>query len=264
MLLKEAGDITGLNFKQLDQVLGFEEGYCRRYSLFPKKCRAPQAGRLQDLEDRVAKLLCRPAHAVVLENLTSTLGAPCGGMNARDNDKHSLWFTYEDGWPTYDCLIEQRDPGLPEDWRYYKSSPRPKLFQLVRDGVDPSAWPDTLRLYSWQWGVLWDRGVPGLSRDEFGVAPNVSTEEFIAGELMKRSTALAHGGKGSFKSSFYCDSGDLDFQAEPPDEYFDDLSSPSDEATAEQSPPEICRKGTVVFADFQKRRVMKSLVKSSD
>lgn len=231
MLIREAHDVIGLNFRQLDEALGYEDGYCRRYSLFPRPCRAPQAGRLQELENRVAKLLLRPPHVVVLENLTETLGVPHSGMNARDNSKYSLWFTYADGWPTYDLLRDHVEPGTPIELQSNIIKSRPKVHELLRNEVAGDKWPLVLRLYAWQWGCLWDRGLPWLSRNAFGVPSELSVVSFVTSEALRQATSLAHGGKWGMKASFYCGVSDTcESESDPPDEYFLDFTGPEEEA----------------------------------
>ena len=70
MLIEEARDLTGLPYAELDAQLGLPDGQSYRYSLYPiqKKSRAPQAGSIQELENRVARLLKRTAHKIVVEN----------------------------------------------------------------------------------------------------------------------------------------------------------------------------------------------------
>jgi hypothetical protein len=36
-----------------------------------------------------------------------------------------------------------------------------------------------LRLYAWQWGILWERGVPSLNRETFGVKNDAKIESFL-------------------------------------------------------------------------------------
>jgi hypothetical protein len=265
MLIQEARDVTGFNFKQLDQALGLEEGYSRRYSLYPKKCRAPQAARLQDMENRIAKLLKRSAHVVVLEDLTKVVGKPHSGLNARDTDKYSLWLTYADNWPTYDCLKNYREPGMSENGCDRQSEQEPLIHELVGAGAAYEAWPHMLRLYAWQWGVLWDKGLPWLSREALGVAADTPVEVFLPIEVEKAKPALAHGRKGEMSSSFYCDQdGPIELDNEPPDVYFDALETTIDAQPKTRTLPEICRNGVVIYCDFGRSRVTKSLVKSGD
>jgi hypothetical protein len=229
MVIREAQDVTGLNFRQLDEALGYEDGYCRRYSLFPKPCRAPQAGRLQDLENRVAKLLLRPPHVVILENLTEVLGAPHSGMNARNNSRHSLWFTYADGWPTYDLISDHVEPDAPNGRRFDVLESRQKVYELLRDAAPSEKWPPLLRAYAWQWGCLWDRGLLWLSRKAFGMPDDADISSLIAREALRLTPSLAHGGKTSLKSSFYCGLGEpYELELGPPDAYFSELDGPDD------------------------------------
>jgi len=36
-----------------------------------------------------------------------------------------------------------------------------------------------LALYAWQWGVLWDRGLPWLDRAKWGISPDAAVESFV-------------------------------------------------------------------------------------
>jgi hypothetical protein len=143
-LIEEALDISGLNYFELDEKLDIPGGQSYRYSkgLCTKKGRAPQLGSIQNLENRVAKLLKRPAHIVAILNhsdsnliIESTseiiVGLPVPGVNLRDLNGQILSFGYDDNWPTY---------------RRLKYAP-------VRQNIS------TLSLYAWQWGILWDRDV---------------------------------------------------------------------------------------------------------
>ncbi|MET3135317.1 hypothetical protein AAKU55_005625 [Oxalobacteraceae bacterium GrIS 1.11] len=266
MLIHEARDVSGLNFRQLDEALGLEEGYSRRYSLFPKKCRAPQAARLQDMENRIAKLLRRSAHLVVLEDDTKVIGPPAGGLNVRENGKFSLWLTYADNWPTYDCLRDHREPGLPITIRDFNhTGEEPRVYDLVERRSPYEGWPPMLRLYAWQWGVLWDKGLPWLTREAFGVAPSTSVDVFLPVLLENAKAELAHCRKGQMTASFYCGpEGPDDLDYGPPDTFFQDFDARNDADAAAEVLPEICRNGVVIYCDFVRRRVMNSLVESGD
>src|SRR3546814_7312118 len=69
MLIEEAQSISGLSYAQLDEALDLPSGQSFRYSRYPveAKTRAPQAGSVQRLENRVAVFLKRPRHIVVVE-----------------------------------------------------------------------------------------------------------------------------------------------------------------------------------------------------
>ncbi len=181
MLIEEARDLTGLTFEQLDEEFDFEIGQSRRYSLYPwqKKNRGPQAGGIQELENRVAKLLKRSAHNIVVTNsakidlenihLSEEVEGKIGaGLNLRDFEAVHFQLRYEGEWPTYRSLKSHRS------WLH----PRPSINKLLTSGTHEQ-WPEMLRLYSWQWGVLWDQGLPWLSRETLGIEPNSPIESFL-------------------------------------------------------------------------------------
>ncbi|XYJ88709.1 Transposase [Cupriavidus necator] len=162
MLIEEARDFTGLTFEQLDEALELKEGEAIRYSRYPieRGTRAPNADDIQDLEDRVARLLKRPAHTVVVENnavlnadpyADPVIGEPRSGMNLRDLDATDVQLGYEGDWPTY---------------RRLKYSP-------------PTRGVRVLDLYLWQWGILWDKGVLPWSREALGLPQSTPVEEFL-------------------------------------------------------------------------------------
>ena len=156
MLVEEARDLTGMSYADLDEALNLEPGQSARYALYPglKKDRAPQAGSIQQLENRVAKLLKRTAHRVVIidnakvlstdemMHLEEVIGIPEAGINLREHDGASLQLEYENNWPTYRRL---------------------------------KCKPQNLRLYGWQWGILWDKMTPCPYRSQFGFG----MEEFV-------------------------------------------------------------------------------------
>lgn len=181
MLIEEARDLTGLTFEQLDEEFDFEIGQSRRYSLYPwqKKNRGPQAGGTQALENRVAKLLKRSAHNIVVTNsakinlenihLSEEVEGKIGaGLNLRDFEAVHFQLNYEGDWPTYRRLKSHRP------WLH----PGPSINKLLTTDAHEK-WPEMLRLYSWQWGVLWDQGLPWLSREALGIDPNVPIESFL-------------------------------------------------------------------------------------
>lgn len=160
MLIEEASDISGMSFSQLDEKLDIPDGQSYRYSLYPmrSKTRAPQAGGIQGLENRVAKLLKRSAHTIVVLNnaeLTNTEniyladtveGKPSDELNLREFDGALFEFGYEGDWPTY---------------RHLKLR------------------PENLRFYAWQWGILWDKDSSLCSREAWGIHPSTSVESFL-------------------------------------------------------------------------------------
>ena len=171
MLIEEARDLTGMGYKELDEALDMEHGQCERYARYPgmKKDRAPQAAGIQQLENRVAKLLKRPAHRVVIIDnnkilsvdetmdaddaigINDVIGFPAAELNLRAHDGTYLQIGYENDWPTY---------------RRLKCSGR------------------NLQLYSWQWGILWDRTTPCPYRTKFGFHQDEPIENCIT-DLMR-------------------------------------------------------------------------------
>jgi len=161
ILIDEAKDLTGCSYAELDDLLGLPDGQAYRYSMYPirKKTRAPQAGSVQRLENRVAKLLKRQAHKVVIRNNAihrqavsalgedGVIGTPDERPGMRSLDWSDLQLAYEHDWPTY---------------RQLKTS-------------------SAVEHYLWQWGVLWDRGtVPWpWSRELLGLPPDALVESFL-------------------------------------------------------------------------------------
>jgi len=143
MLMEECRDLLGLSYPEIDSALDYPKGRAYIWSKFGgptnttgnKKERSPQAGSMQTLENKVAKLLGRPAHKLVIESnseidptdfqsdlVVAELGS---GVNVRKFDLSDLQIGYEDDWPTYRRLKYAPDPNL-------------------------------IHLYRWQWKVLWD------------------------------------------------------------------------------------------------------------
>ncbi|WP_431017759.1 hypothetical protein [Burkholderia gladioli] len=173
MLIEEARDVSGLSYPKLDQALGLPDGQAFRYSQYPivAKTRAPQAGSIQQLEVRVASFLKRPAHGVVVENnslldgatphrLDLVVGTPSGELDLGDSESTDLQLGYEGDWPTYRRLKHAEWCGDLEP-----------ISSLVNRKASYEEWPEFLALYSWQWGVLWDQGIPWLSRPDYGFPP---------------------------------------------------------------------------------------------
>lgn len=159
MLIEEARDVGGFTFAELDALLGVEDGTTSRYS---QRKRAPNAEDIQDLENKVARLLKRPAHLVVIENnglavpdgiASLEVGVPDKALNLRDTPAYSLQLGYDADWPTYRRL----------------------KYSLPRGGIS------LLSVYAWQWGILWDRGALGeqWTREALGLAPDTPVEAFL-------------------------------------------------------------------------------------
>lgn len=168
MLIEEARDVGGFTFAELDVLLDFEDGTTSRYS---QRKRAPNAEDIQDLENKVARLLKRPAHLVVLENnglaaeggITNLeFGVPDKALNLRDVPANLLQLGYDADWPTY---------------RRLKYSPSRGGHSL-------------LSVYAWQWGILWDRGALDLpwTREALGLHPDTPVEMFLP-EMVENAKA---------------------------------------------------------------------------
>jgi len=182
MLIEEARDISGLSYAKLDEALGLPDGQAKRYSLYPMcaKTRAPQAASIQQLENRVARLLKRTAHVVVVENnakidvdggdwMGHVEGRPSGDLNLREYGPLDFQLGYDGDWPTY-----RRLKYTPRDL----FSSLPPIHELIDRGAH-SRWQETLALYAWQWGVLWDRGLPWLDRAEWNISSDADVESFV-------------------------------------------------------------------------------------
>lgn len=183
VLIEEARDITGFSYERLDEALGLRLGQSIRYSRYNKggsDSRAPQAAGIQELENRVAKLLGRLAHTVVVENNSKITeggfhqagffaGHPEENLNLREYKANDFQLGYEVDWPTYRRL--KYDPST-------LFCAFPPIHELVDKGTH-DAWPEMLKLYAWQWGALWDRGLPWLDRESIGVPGGTPVGAFL-------------------------------------------------------------------------------------
>jgi hypothetical protein len=166
MLIEELQDIGQFRtFPELDDVLekvGVSRGTAWRYSLYPlgKKTRTPNLDSLQRLENKVAGILKRPSHTVMIydnaglssdsEPSETTIGSPSDRPVLRGAAVETdFQLGYDADWPTYRRL----------------------KYSWPIDGVR------TIDLYRWQWGVLWDRGE--FSPEEMGVPQGQSIETFL-------------------------------------------------------------------------------------
>jgi len=177
MLIREAREVGGFTFEELDEAFGFTKDRCAHYSIFSKgkkKSRAPQADEIQDLENKVARILKRSAHRVDVENFALldedpfadiAIGPPDLGMNLREFVSNDFGLCYEDDWPTYR--------------------------RLTVNSAVVSTGPTLRELYSWQWGVLWDRGIlpAPWTREEQGFPPGVPIEQLLP-TLVEKAKAL--------------------------------------------------------------------------
>ena len=276
MLIEEALDLSGLTVAQLAKKWDVPYERVKRYSRYPGekgKIRGLQVASIQWLENEVAKLLQRSAHTVVIKYSSGDLAKPTADLNVRNFNEFELRLGYGDGWPTYGCLKF----GYENFWPTFgclrgESQLEPSINELVKQGASFGEWPKKIQLYAWQWGILWDKGLPWLSRAALGVQENIAVESFLPSMTNKAKWSLAD-----------C----------PPDEYFD-IGPPDDfdstchdvdlgtivwkrwkmasnlrernlpPASRTRFVPEICRNGVVIYRDFGRSRVTKSLVKSSD
>lgn len=163
MLVEEVRDISGKTYAELDEALGYKEGELKRYSVYPRtsKTRSPKARDIQMLEDRVAKLLKRPSHKIVIEDnslITKkngfdpsalVIGVPDENLDIRHIKVGYLQLGYEGDWPNYRRL------------KY----------------CSPLVGQSLIDLYTWQWGILWTQEM----REFYGVPDNIPIEEFLEG-----------------------------------------------------------------------------------
>lgn len=144
MLIREARDLTGLSYEKLDEALGLTSGNSYRYSLDPSrpKSRAVQIGGIQSLENRVARLLRRPAHLIAvvetheLDALAMLYRMPVANLGLpRHVGADDIELIYDNYWPTYADLSRDGRFDIECPW-----ADQPELF----------------RGFGWQWGCLWD------------------------------------------------------------------------------------------------------------
>ena len=201
MLIEEAMDLSGLPKSKIAEAMGLSDDQVNRYTRLPgmKNSRAPQAAAVQQLENRVAKLLKRTAHTVVVHNNSkldssnayfsdSVEGRPGDDLNLRQFDMGSFQLGYEGDWPTYRQLKTFRA------W----TTGSVDVKSLVKKHASYEEWPEMLRFYAWQWGILWERGVPWLSRENFGIDTNAKLEIFLPAmteraKLDRRAIAVVSG-----------------------------------------------------------------------
>lgn len=154
-LLQEAQRVGRVTLEKLDELLDLGSGECERYAASPNavRKRAPSAAAIQRLENGLAALLKRPRRQVVVidSRTRKQIGIPCKGTDFRNYSPSDLSLAYAGGWPTYGEMIESG-----------------KL------------WADYLfATHIWQWGLLWEKGVPELSRAELGIPDDVPVDELI-------------------------------------------------------------------------------------
>lgn len=234
MLIDEACDVSGLTIAQLADKWGLPYERVKRYSKYPGekgKSRGVQVASVQWLENEVAKLLRRSAHKVVVKYRAGDLAAPTAGLNVREFHEHDLWLGYEDGWPTYGYLRLGYEDFWPAFGEVRAQAPAYKsIAVLVKQGADIDKWPHAMRPYAWQWGVLWDMGLPWLSRDGLGIQTSISVEAFLPGMTEMAKPTLAEG---------------------PPDGYFDFGPTEDDEVTTCAIDDSALTLGAMAWARWQ-------------
>lgn len=160
ILIAEVKDIQGISNEKIDERLNICSGDAFRYSQYqiPKKSRVPLTKNIQLLENKVAALLKRPAHKVIIEINSQdvfSVGAPNQFPDLKKFDWSEIELGYEHGWPTYRSLSTGDIP----------LGRQPTIFELVASKTPEEDWPPMLLQYSWQWGCLWGC-VPWLSKED--------------------------------------------------------------------------------------------------
>lgn len=157
MLVREARWVSGLTYPQLDEALELSDGEAYRYA---RKDRAPLAASIPRLEQRVADLTKRKARRIsVFEGSNRKfVGYPeefreLGRKKRQFLRAHFLFLAYEDGWPTFFDLVD--------------------VNQTRPDG------DNALAAWCWQWGLLWEKGWPGLERSAFGFSADEPLDSVI-------------------------------------------------------------------------------------
>ncbi|CAB3752570.1 hypothetical protein LMG29542_01815 [Paraburkholderia humisilvae] len=143
-LIEEARVVGNLDCNRVGRVPGLSSTTAYRYTLssWEEKARAPLAASVQSIENRVANFLGRRAHTVIVKDKVTgeIVGTPTNNKLPRKFDGSRLMLVYADGWPTF---RELTDEDRSRDATHY--------------------------LYWWQWGILWDKGFPALSRTAYGL-----------------------------------------------------------------------------------------------
>ncbi|MDY7544627.1 hypothetical protein RGU75_00035 [Glaciimonas sp. CA11.2] len=189
MLIEEALELSSLTIEQLDEVLDFTPGIAGSY-LHQKKDRGPQAGSIQELENRVAKLVKRTAHTIVVENTYKVIfenyrfpdsieGKPADNLNLRKYAPFCYELRYEDNWPTFNDL-KHKNGNFP-----IFITPDRSIRSILKYGAYDEL-PIDFCHFSFQWGVLWDTGIPWLKRESFGISPNAHIDSFLPKLTEKR------------------------------------------------------------------------------
>jgi hypothetical protein len=157
-LIREARHIGGFTYEQLNELLDLD-GECQRYAACPDAARkrAPKAEEIQHLENQIASILKRPARKIVVVDIRSqaTLGVPSKAADYLAYSPEDLSLAYADGPPLYEQMIDEMSDG-DEQWADY-----------------------VFATHAWQWGILWERNIPELSRSELGVPDDVPVDELI-------------------------------------------------------------------------------------
>jgi hypothetical protein len=198
MLIREAKDISSLSNEALAEKLGLALDSLVRFAVYPprSKTRAP-LWMAQVLENRVANLLGRPAHPVIIECTHNTvLNGP--------------------GWPYWvDPRVSdsvkikwRRDRDLPgaeeNDFKLAYGDSWPDYGQLGSSGgFDASmSWcdqPALIQQFAFHWGVLWMRpgkypfpnGMHEWQEREYLVPMGITAEQFVETMLSEISSSMS-------------------------------------------------------------------------
>jgi hypothetical protein len=200
MLIREARDITSLSYDALAEprALGLELHSLVRFAVYPprSKTRAPLS-MAQRLENRVANLLGRPAHPVVIE---------CTHHAVLNGPGWPYWVDPRVSDSTEVTWRRDRDfPGAEqEDFKLAYGDSWPDYGQLSSaGGFNPSMpWsdqPELIQQFSFQWGALWNRpgkypfphGMHEWQDREYLIPMGVTTEQFVKTMLSEISSSMS-------------------------------------------------------------------------
>jgi hypothetical protein len=144
MLINEAMTVGNFSHRELDKTLSKTLGNSFKYKNFSSgRYGSINAGSVQTFEATIAKLLGRPAHPVIIENLAFLshnkmdegfqMFSPDAGLDLRRTMVDEIQLGYQDHWPTFYQLIY----SLPID----------------NDGTR------LIDKFIWQYQCLWQKGV---------------------------------------------------------------------------------------------------------
>lgn len=174
MLIREARWVSGMTYEQLDEALSPPGSiWCGQTYRYAKKDRAPLASAIQSLEQRVADLTKRKARRIAVFEGSNRkfVGYPedfheLGRKRLSEQFLRArfLFLAYEDGWPTFFDLVDVNQT-------------RPD------GGIALAAW-------CWQWGLLWEKGWPGLERSAFGFSADEPLQSVIRALVHKAEAEM--------------------------------------------------------------------------